>query len=145
MNVSRTLAASAFVAVSAAVLAGSPAQAGGDPGYEIGTVTVDRTATIDADRTAIGGTYTCNGAGDRIGSLSFQLLQRNLPPTEVETITGLTCDGAAHRWSFAAAIGTGDIRSGSATFWGDISVCESPEGPCPAKHVDQRIILRRAS
>ena len=61
MNVSRTLAASAFVAVSAAPSRGRPAQAGGDPGYEIGTVTVDRTATIDADRTAIGGTYTCNG------------------------------------------------------------------------------------
>jgi hypothetical protein len=145
MNVSRSLLASAVVTVSTAVLTGSPAHAGGDPGYDIGTVSIDRTATVNADLVALSGTYACTGAGDRIGSLSFQLLLRDRPPTDVHTIEGLICDGAQHRWGAGATVPGGRVQTGAATFWGGIAVCESPEGPCPMEPVDERVIIIRRS
>jgi len=144
MNISRSLLASAFVTATAVVLAGSPAHAGGDPGYEIGTITVDHTATVDDDLATIGGSYTCSGAGDRIGSLSFQLLLREGAPTDLQTVDGLTCDGASHRWDTVTAVGAGRVPSGAATFWGGITVCETPDGPCPMTLVEARVILKRA-
>ena len=103
----------AFVAGTVATLvislgtAGS-AVAGGDPGYEIGTITVDRIATVDDDLVTLAGSYTCSGAGDRIGSLSFEILMRDGSSTDIQTVSELSCDGAPHRWD-SVAVGTGRI------------------------------------
>lgn len=138
----------AFVAGTVATLvislgtAGS-ARAGGDPGYEIGTITVDRIATVDDDLVTLAGSYTCSGAGDRIGSLSFEILMRDGSSTDIQTVSELSCDGAPHRWD-SVAVGTGRIDTGAATFWGSITVCESADGPCPTQLIDQRFTLKPA-
>jgi hypothetical protein len=144
MNTTRTLVSGALLALAGSLLATAPALAGGDPGYEIGTITVDRSATFDADLIRIGGSYTCLGAGDRIGELSFEILLRDGSATPLQVVPDLTCDGGSHRWDSAAPVGAAGVASGRATFWAGITVCESPDGPCPAKLVEDRITLRPA-
>jgi hypothetical protein len=110
---------------------------------EIGTITVDRVATVDDDLITLAGCSTCSGVGDRIGSLSFEILMRDGSSTDIQTVSGLSCDGAPHWWH-SVAHGSGRIHTGTATFWGSITVCEPADGPCPTQLIDQRLTLKPA-
>ena len=143
MNKARMLGSGAGVALALSLLSVAPAQAGGDPGYPIGTISVDRTAVLDGDVLRLGGSYTCEGAGDRIGTLGFEVLLRGGTSTDRVELTSLVCDAAPHAWATDVAVDGTSTPLGSATFWGSVQVCETPDGPCPMTLVEERLVVRR--
>ncbi|EWT02101.1 hypothetical protein N865_07005 [Intrasporangium oryzae NRRL B-24470] len=142
MNTTRILGSGAGAALALSLLTVAPAQAGGDPGYPVGTISVERTAVLDGDTLRVGGSYTCEGAGDRIGTLGFEVQFRGGSSTERVEVTSLRCDGASHAWATDVPVEGGSTPLGSSTFWGSIQVCETPDGPCPMKLVEERVVVR---
>lgn len=143
MNTTRMLGSGAGIALALSLLAVAPAQAGGDPGYPVGTISVDRTAVLDGDALRVGGSYACEGAGDRIGTLGFEVLLRGGFSTDRVELASLVCDGAPHAWASDVPVDGATTPLGAATFWGSVQVCETPDGPCPMKLVEQRLVVRR--
>lgn len=143
MKTARMIGSSAGVALALSLLAVAPARAGGDPGYPVGTVSADRTAVLDGGFVSIAGSYTCEGVGDRIGTLGFEVMFRGGSATGSGGLTSLLCDGASHAWAADVAVDGTVTRLGPATFLGWVQVCESPDGPCPMKLSEQRVVIRR--
>ncbi|WP_353509098.1 DUF6299 family protein [Intrasporangium sp.] len=123
-------------AVTASLLSATSAIAGGAPDY--GDVNVDMRAVLQDGALTIGGTYQCEGPGQRLGNASVEIFQRG-DRVAVVVLEALTCDGADHRWEVRVA--AENARPGRALAHGLLQVCEVPDGPCPGVLFDEDIVV----
>ncbi len=123
-------------AVTASLLSATSAVAGGAPDY--GDVNVDKRVVLQDGALTIGGTYQCEGPGERLGNASVEVFQRGDRVADV-ALEALICDGADHRWQVTVA--AENARPGHAFAHGLLQVCEVPDGLCPGVLFDENIVL----
>ena len=123
-------------AVTASLFSATSAVAGGAPDY--GDVNVDRRVVLQDGALTIGGTYQCEGPGERLGNASVEVFQRGDRVAGVG-LEALICDGADHRWEVTVA--AENARPGRALAHILLQVCEIPDGPCPGVLFDQDIVV----
>lgn len=137
----RKLLRSAGVAtvLAASMLSAPAALAGGEPDYPVGGVSVDTRVALGGDILTLGGSYWCEGAGDRLGAFSVDVYQAG-GPVAAATVGSLICDGTEHAWQ--VAVQATEARPGRALAHGLLQVCESDAGPCPGVLFEEDVVLR---
>lgn len=141
MNVSRsltTVALAATAALSVTTLAVTPASAGGAP--DLGTVGVDRLASLGTDGVTVHGTYTCTVPDAAVasgpGTIGVELVSRSGASTS--GTVAVTCDGTTRSWTVTAPAVS--LRHGQAWLHGYLEVPDAA-GNTPWNLFDATVIV----